>query len=153
MGAFLCTFSASVFRGRVSGFVASLLIAIFLIPADALATPKPLNAVTVQDKIVKRGVNGWICVEENSGIALVGRIIAISPDSFTMQLPNDPEPVTVRYAEVIDLRTGPSRGYWIVMGVGLAAVAGGAIWGFVHIHNLNQEHQLPPMPALPNPVP
>jgi hypothetical protein len=153
MGAFLCTFSASVFRGRVSGFVASLLIAIFLIPADALATPKPLNAVTVQDKIVKRGVNGWICVEENSGIALVGRIIAINPDSFTMQLPNDPEPVTVRYAEVIDLRTGPSRGYWIVMGVGLAAVAGGAIWGFVHIHNLNQEHQLPPMPALPNPVP
>jgi hypothetical protein len=125
----------------------------FLIPADALATPKPLNAVTVQDKIVKRGVNGWICVEENSGIALVGRIIAINPDSFTMQLPNDPEPVTVRYAEVIDLRTGPSRGYWIVMGVGLAAVAGGAIWGFVHIHNLNQEHQLPPMPALPNPVP
>jgi hypothetical protein len=129
------------------------LIAIFLIPAEALAAPKPLNAVTVQDKIVKRGVNGWICVEENSGVALVGRIIAINPDSFTMQLPNDPEPVTVRYAEVIDLRTGASKGFWIATGVGIGAVAGMAVWGFVHVHNLNEEHQLPGIPSLPNPVP
>jgi hypothetical protein len=86
-------------------------------------------------------VNGWICVDENSGVALVGRIIAIDPDSFTMQLPNDPEPVTVRYAEVIDLRAGPSRGFWIWTGAGLAAVAGTALWGFVHVHNLAQQNQ------------
>ncbi len=133
--------SGSAFHGRFSALVSSLLIAIFLIPAEALAAPKPLNAVTVQDKIVKRGVNGWICVEENSGVALVGRIIAIDPDSFTMQLPNDPEPVTVRYAEVIDLRAGPSRGFWIWTGAGLAAVAGTAVWGFVHVHNLAQQNQ------------
>jgi Na+(H+)/acetate symporter ActP len=153
MGSFLCKFSASVFHGRFSAFVATLLIAIFLIPAEALAAAKPLNAVTVQDKIVKRGVNGWICVEENSGVALVGRIIAINPDSFTMQLPNDPEPVTVRYAEVIDLRTGASKGFWIATGVGIGAVAGTAVWGFVHVHNLSQQNQLPSLPSLPNPVP
>ena len=64
MGSFLCQFSASVFRGRFSAFVASLLIAVFLIPGEALAAPKPLTASAVQTKVVKRGVNGWIGVEE-----------------------------------------------------------------------------------------
>jgi hypothetical protein len=91
--------------------------------------------------VVKRGVNGWIGVEENTGVELVGRIIAIYPDSFTMQLPNDPEPVTVRFADVIDVRTGPTRGFWIFTGVGIAAVTGFAVWGFVHVHNLNQQNQ------------
>jgi hypothetical protein len=76
----------------------------------------------------------------------VGRIIAINPDSFTMQLPNDPEPVTVRFADVIDVRTGATRGFWIFTGVGIAAVAGFAVWGFVHVHNLDQQHQLPTVP-------
>jgi hypothetical protein len=128
MGSFLCKFSASVFCGRFSAFVASLLIAVFLIPAEALAAPKPLTASAVQTKVVKRGVNGWIGVEENTGVELVGRIIAIYPDSFTMQLPNDPEPVTVRFADVIDVRTGPTRGFWIFTGVGIAAVTGFAVW-------------------------
>jgi hypothetical protein len=42
---------------------------------------------------------------------------------------------------VIDLRTGPSRGFWIWTGAGLAAVAGTAVWGFVHVHNLAQQNQ------------
>jgi hypothetical protein len=146
MGSFLCQFSASVFRGRFSAFVASLLIAAFLIPGEALAAPKPLTASAVQTKVVKRGVNGWIGVEEKTGVVLVGRIIAINPDSFVMQLPNDPEPVTVRFADVIDVRTGPTRGFWIFTGVGIAAVAGFAAWGFVHVHNLDQQHQLPAVP-------
>jgi|ERR1700689_1679374 hypothetical protein len=146
MGSFLSQFSASVFRGRFSAFVASLLIAVFLIPAEALAAPKPLTASAVQTRVVKRGVNGWIGVEENTGVVLVGRIIAINPDSFTMQLPNDPEPVTVRFADVIDVRTGATRGFWIFTGVGIAAVAGFAVWGFVHVHNLDQQHQLPTVP-------
>ncbi len=150
MGSPACRFSASVFRGRISAAAASLLIAIFLVPTDALAAPKPLDATTVHEKVVKRGVNGWIGVEENTGVALVGRIIAIDPDSFTMQLPNDPEPVTVMYADVIDIRTGPTRGFWILMGAGIAAVTGMAVWGFVHVHNLQQQPpQLPNMPATP----
>ncbi len=150
MGSPACRFSASVLRGRISAAVASLLIAIFLVPTDALAAPKPLNATTVHEKVVKRGVNGWIGVEENTGVVLVGRIIAINPDSFTMQLPNDPEPVTVMYADVIDMRTGPTRGFWILTGAGIAAVTGMAVWGFVHVHNLQQQQpQLPNMPATP----
>jgi hypothetical protein len=79
----------------------------------------------------------------------MGRIIAINTDSFTMQLLNDPEPVTVNYADVIDLRTGPSRGFWIMTAVGLGAAAGMAIWGFVHVHNFQQEHSIPNMPPMP----
>ena len=60
--------------------------------------------------------------------------------------PNDPEPVTVRFADVIDVRTGATRGFWIFTGVGIAAVAGFAVWGFVHVHNLDQQHQLPTVP-------
>jgi hypothetical protein len=138
-----------IFLTRSSAYISSLLIALFLIPGEALAAPKPLDAATVHTKIVKRGVNGWVGVEEKSGVELVGRILTINPDSFTLQLPNDPEPVTVLYADVIDLRTGPTRGFWIVTAAGVGAAAGLAIWGFVHVHNLQQQNQLP----YPQPVP
>ncbi len=120
-----------------------------MVPGEALAAPKPLDATAVHSKIVRRGVNGWVGVEENGGVQLVGRILAINPESFTMQLPNDPEPVTVPYADVIDLRTGPTRGFWIFTAAGIGAAAGFAVWGFVHVHNLQQQNQLPNPQPLP----
>jgi hypothetical protein len=61
--------------------------------------------------------------------------------------------VTINYADVIDLRTGASRGFWIVMAVGIGAAVGVGIWGAVQMHNFQQDHQLPTVPSSPNPVP
>jgi hypothetical protein len=149
MGPF-CRFSALHLRSQFSASVASLLILLFVAPPGAWAKSKPLDAATVHARILKRGIDNPVGVEMNNGVELVGRIIAINPDSFTLQLFNDPQPVTVVYASVIDLRTGPSRGFWIATGVGIAAVTGLAIWGFVHVHNLQQEDSIPNMPTLPS---
>jgi hypothetical protein len=150
-----CGFSALDFRSRFSKlavFVACLLMVLLAIPPQALAKTKRLNATTAHSRILKRGIDNPIGVELSNGVELVGRIIAINTDSFTIQLFNDPEPVTVNYADVIDLRTGPTRGFWIMTAVGVGAVAGMAIWGFAHVHNLQQQNQLPNMPT-PQPIP
>ena len=134
---------------KSSAFVASLLVVLFLVPPGVYAKAKPLDAAAVHARILKRGIGNVAGIEQNNGVELVGRILSIDPDSFTLQLFNDPQPVTVRYADVIDLRTGPSRGFWIATGVGIAAVTGMAIWGFVHVHNLEQQNQLPNQPPIP----
>ena len=96
-----CGFSALDFRSRLSKlgvFVACLLMVLLAIPPQALAKTKPLNATTAHSRILKRGIDNPIGVELSNGIELMGRIIAINTDSFTIQLFNDPEPVTVNYA-------------------------------------------------------
>ena len=105
-----CSFSALDFRSRFSKLavcIASLLILLVALPPEALAKAKPLNAATVHARVLKRGIDNPIAVETSNGVELIGRIIAINTDSFTLQLFNDPEPVTIDYADVIDLRTGP----------------------------------------------
>jgi hypothetical protein len=142
--------AAAFLLSRFSSVVATFLIALFLIPGSAFAAPKPMDAATVRARIEKRGIDRWVAVKETNGIEIAGRILAIQPDSFTMQLYyNDPQPVTVMYGDVVDLRTGPSRAFWVATGAGLAAVTGMAIWGFVHVHDLNQQNQLPNLPPLP----
>jgi hypothetical protein len=148
MGPF-CGFSALDFRSRFSASIASLLIVLFALPPGAYAKAKPLDAAAVHARILRRGIGNPVGVEMNNGVELVGRIIAINTDSFTLQLFNDPQPVPVNYADVIDLRTGPSHGFWIVTAVGIGAVVGLSIWGFVHVHNLQQQNQIPNMPANP----
>jgi hypothetical protein len=142
MGSSWFHLSALALRRCFSVATASLLILLFLIPPDAPAKSMPLDAAAVQARITKRGINRVVCVVENNGVVLAGRILAINPDSFALQLFNDPQPVTIPYADVADLRTGPTRGFWIATGVGFAAVTAFAIWGFVHVHNLEQQHQL-----------
>jgi hypothetical protein len=147
-----CGFSALSLRSRFSWFaasVASLLVVLLIVPPAALAKAKPLDAVTVHKRILKRGIDNPVGVELNNGVELVGRIIAINTDSFTLQLFNDPQPVTVNYADVIDMRTGPTRGFWIATGIGIGAAVGFAIWGAVAMHNFQQDHQLPTTPTLP----
>lgn len=151
-GSLRFAFSALLFRVLKRGFsaaTASLLIFLFLIPPNAGAKSKPLDAATAHARIVKRGINSVVGVEESNGVILGGRIISIDPDTFTLQLFNDPQPITILYADVTAVQTGSSRGFWIATGVGIAAVTGFAIWGFVHAHNFQQQHQLPNQPSVP----
>ena len=150
-----CSSSALDLRSRFSKLaacIASLLIVFLAIPPEAFAKAKPLNATTVHARVLKRGIDNPIGVELSNGVELIGRIIAINTDSFTIQLFNDPEPVTVNYADVIDLRTGPSHGFWVLMGIGIAASVGLAIWGAAQMHNFEQQHPLPTVPQ-PQPIP
>ena len=152
MGSF-CGFSALGIRSKFSASIASLLILLFVFPPGAYAKAKPLDAATVHARILKRGIGNPVGVEQSNGVELAGRIIAVNMDSFTLQLFNDPQPVTVNYADVVDMRTGPTRGFWIFTAAGIGALAGLTIWGFVHVHNLQQQNQLPNMPMPSNPVP
>jgi hypothetical protein len=148
MGPF-CSFSALGARSRLSAAAASLLILLFLFPPGAYAKAKPLDAATVHARILKRGIGNPVGVEQSNGVELAGRIIAVNMDSFTLQLFNDPQPVTINYADVIDLKTGPSRGFWIFTAVGIGAAVGVGIWGAVAMHNFQQDHQLPTVPGSP----
>lgn len=123
-----------------------LLISLLTTPAVSYAQPKPLDPGTVHVKIIKRGVNNWIALQENNGVQLFGRILAIDDHSFTLQLHNDPQTTEILYSDVVYLQTGMTAGQKAILFGGLAAVAGGAIYGFVHIHNLNNK-------PLPTPTP
>jgi hypothetical protein len=129
--------------------VAALLIAALLTPTFAHAAPKPLDPGTVHVKVLKRGVGNFIAVQLADGIQLFGRIIEVDDHSFFMQLHNDPQPTEIFYTDVAYLRTGFSASQKAIMIGGIAAVAGFSIWGFVHIHNLeNKPLPPPPTPAL-----
>jgi hypothetical protein len=126
------------------------MISLLTAPALSYAQPKPLDPGTVHVKIMKRGVNNWIALQENNGVQLFGRIIAIDDHSFTLQLHNDPQTTEILYSDVEYLQTGMTTGQKAILFGGLAAVAGGAIYGFVHIHNLdNKPLPTPPTPTLP----
>jgi hypothetical protein len=128
--------------------IAMFAICALLLPSIASAAPKPLDPGTVHVRIMKRGVNNWIALQENNGVQLFGRIIAINDQSFTLQLHNDPQTTEILYADVVDLRTGGfTKGQTIFMVAGIGAVVGLGIWGFVHVHNLQNKPLEPPMPA------
>ena len=129
--------------------VAALVIAALLTPSLANASPKPLDAGTVHVRVLKRGVGNFIALQQQDGIQLFGRILAIGDHSFTLQLHNDPQTTEVFYADVAYLRTGFSGAQKAVLFGGLAATAGFGIWGFVHIHNLQNKPLQPPPPIPP----
>jgi hypothetical protein len=117
--------------------VTSLWLACALLaPTLASARPKPLDPVTVHDRIVKRGVGNWICIEEANGIALVGRVVSVGDDSVGLQLENYPEVTTVFYRDIVGLRMGWSKkAFWTMMGVSLGASAALVAVG---IHEMSQ---------------
>lgn len=123
-----------------------LLLVILAAPTITQAQPKPLDPQTVHYKIIKRGVNNWIALQESDGVQLFGRILDISDHSFTLQLHNDPRVTQILYADVEYLQTGWSTTQKVIAFSGLAAVAGGAIYGIVHIHNLENKPLQPPTP-------
>ena len=116
-------------------------------PAAASAKQKPLDPVTVHDRIAKRGVGSWICVDETNGIVLVGRVVAINDDSVGLQLENYPDVTPVLYTDIASMRFGISRKtFWTILGVGLGATAAMAAVG---IHEMNEmKASFPTQPAL-----
>jgi hypothetical protein len=121
-----------------------LLIGALLAPSIASATPKPLDPGTVHVKVLKRGVGNWIAVQENSGVQLFGRIIAINDHSFTLQLHNDPQTTEIPYTDVEYLQTGITTGQKIFLAAAIAGTAGFGIWAAVHFHNLSDKPLTPP---------
>ena len=119
------------------------LISFLQIPS-ASATPKPLDPGTVHARVMKRGVDRWIALEERNGVQLFGRILSIGDTSFTLQLHNDPQTTEIPYSDVAYLRTGFTAGERGFMVAGIIAVAGLAAWGFIHVHDLNNKPLTPP---------
>ena len=132
--------------------VTSLVLACALLaPSVASAKSKPLDPATVHEKILKRGVGSWICVQEVNGVALVGRVVSINEDSVGLQLQNYPEVTPVLYSDIVGLRMGMSqKQFWIVMGVGFAAVGAMAAVGIHEIHA--NEAKFPSTTTQPPPV-
>ena len=131
---------------RLKRCVGMLLACALVAPAVALA--KPLDPITVHDRIARRGVGSWICVEESNGIALVGRVVSIGDQSVGLQLHNYPEVTPVLYADIVRVRTGPSKGAVIAI---IGATVGAGIVGALVLHH-EYEVNKPTMPALPNPA-
>jgi hypothetical protein len=134
----------SSFPEKLRRHFALLAICLLLVPKLSLAEPKPLDPGTVHGRVIKRGINNWIALEEYNGVRLFGRIIAIGDRSFTLQLHNDPATTEISYADVAYLRTGFTTGQKVAMISGVAAVAGFAAYGFIHIHNLADKSLTPP---------
>jgi hypothetical protein len=118
-------------------------------PTPALASRKPLDAATVHEKVFKRGVDRWICVKEDNGIVLVGRILSIGSQSFMMQAHHEDHPTEIFYKDVIEFRGGLSRGGVIAAIVVPTAMMGVGIGIAVHLHDdfNKQLQQQPPFPA------
>lgn len=128
---------------------ALLLMAALLIPAIAGASPQPLDPGTVHVRILRRGVNRFIALQERDGVQLFGRIIAIDDQSFTLQLHNDPQTTEILYSDVAYLRTGFTAGQKVIVTAAIGGTVAFGIWGFVHIHNMeNKPLTPPPTPAL-----
>ncbi|HEX4032231.1 MAG TPA: hypothetical protein VHX20_17840 [Terracidiphilus sp.] len=132
---------------RLKRCLGMLPLCALLWPAAASARSKPLDPVTVHDRIVKRGVGSWICVEEANGIALVGRVVSIGDQSVGLQLENYPEVTPVPYLDIVGLRTGISKkAMFTIIGVSLGAAAAMAAVGF---HELNENRVgTPTLPTL-----
>jgi hypothetical protein len=134
----------SSFPEKLRQHFALVAICLLLVPNLSKAEPKPLDPGTVHVRVIKRGVNNWIALQEQDGVQLFGRIIAIGDRSFTLQLHNDPETTEVSYIDVAYLRTGFTAGQKVLMIGGIAAVTGFAAYGFIHIHNLADKPLAPP---------
>ena len=116
-------------------------------PTCALASPKPLDAATVHEKVFKRGVDRWVCVKEDNGIVLVGRILSIGSQSFMMQVHHEDHSTEVFYKDVVEFRGGLSRGGVVAAIVLPTAMVGAGIGIAVHMHDdFNKQLQQPPPP-------
>ena len=138
----------SSFARQFPRFVVVLLIATLFSNNLAYASLKPLTAAETKLKIEKLGVNHFVRVLEGNGIDLHGRILAVKDQSFEMQLWNQPQPTEIQYDQVTELHNlGWTKGKAAFLVVGIGAVIGLGVYGYVHVHNLqNQPLQAPALP-------
>lgn len=131
------------------------LICALAAPAVVHAAPKQNNPVTVQDRVVKLGVDRWVCVDTKEGLVLVGRITGIGDQSFGLQLHNYPEITVMQYADVIRVRgvglTGKGAAALIALPIA-AGVTGALILHHEFEVNKPQLPTLPPAPVLAQPA-
>lgn len=123
-----------------------LLICVLCLPAMVQA--KPLTAEAVHTRIVKRGLGNWVGVQLQDGVALMGRIVSIDDQTFSLQLHNDPEVTAIFYSQVVQIETGISRGgFWAITAAGI----GGAVILAVVAHHEMQtfKSQMPTLPVSP----
>jgi hypothetical protein len=124
-----------------------LLVCALLGPSAVVAAPKPLTPETVHARVLKRGMGNWVGVELQNGVAFAGRIVSIDEQSFGLQLHNDPQITPVLYSDVVDLRTGISRGgFWAIFGAG---IAGMIVVAMVAHHEMAKMPTLPTQPTQP----
>jgi len=107
----------------------------------------PLTPDVVHARILKRSMGNWVGVQLQNGVAFSRRIVSIDANSCGLQLYGDPGVTPVAYDDVVYLQTGAPRAFWILTGVGFAAVTTAAIVGFHEVHS--QEQQMPTLPAQP----
>jgi small nuclear ribonucleoprotein (snRNP)-like protein len=107
----------------------------------------PLTPEVVHTRILKRGMGNWVGVQLQNGVAFSGRIVSIDENSCGLQLYGDPGVTPVAYDDVVYLETGAPRAFWIMTGVGFAAVGTAAIVGFHQVHS--QQQKMPTLPMQP----
>jgi hypothetical protein len=124
------------------------IFSIFALLAPSVVLAKPLTAEKAREKIVKRGVGTWLCVEERNGLLLIGRIASIDQDEFGIQLENYPEITPVYYSDVTRLHFGLSgKGLAVLIA---APIAAGVITALVMHHEFETHSpQLPAQPSQP----
>jgi hypothetical protein len=130
--------------------VALLLVCALLAPPPAFAAPKKTNPETIHDKIVKRGIGNWVCVEMNDGVLLTGRVSQIDLQQFGLQVDSYGNVRMVPYADVVRLRnmtlSGKGMAWVIVAGVG-----GTVAFALIAHHEF--EKNKPTLPTTPTPTP
>ena len=130
--------------------MAMLLMCALVAASAPVAEAKPLTPEKVHERILKRGIGNWVGVELQNGTAFAGRIVSADDESFGLQLHNDPAITPVRYADVVDLHTGISRGgFWAFTIAGFAGVAAMAAIGIHEVHEHEQTLTLPNEPTQP----
>lgn len=134
---------------RWSVSIASSLVVLLLLPAPAFPDTAPLDPTAVHDRIVQLGVGHRVNIEERTGVVVSGRITTVGQQSFTLRLSGDPNPLLLKYEDVADFPRGGPHGRTIFLFSAIGAMTALGIWGFVHVHDLNQQNQLPATPAVP----
>jgi hypothetical protein len=130
----------------------ALLLCLAILPNQmAFAAPKSLTPDEARQRIQKVHVDREVCIREANGVELVGRILSIDPDSFTMQTGNHPETTTIAYQDVVYVRGQAStRTVLIIVGATVGvAVLGGLLLHHEYEDSIKNEPTLPTLPSFP----
>ncbi len=88
----------------------ALVVGIAVMGEGVARATTPLDAATVKQKVVSRGVGKDLKVGLGDGRTVSGEIVWIGEEGFQLKAKNEPEPTDVRFAQVT--RVGGS-GWWM----------------------------------------
>lgn len=119
----------------------AVVVAVSMFPLTSHA--RTLTPDQVRAYVAKQGVGHGIAVLDKSGLELYGKILAIGPDRFSMQVLYAPQATEVMYADVQDVRTGFSSwttGEKAALYAGIGGFVGFSVWAAVHFIHVKDEH-------------